>query len=422
MELQTDFAYNSLNLLEKAVRNDTIVAKYSYLADGTKLSAVNADDCGFAYRGSFTYRADAGGDRVFESTPFGGGRIVATAGNDTEIRYFLTDHLGSVRVVATDKDNVLERNDYQPFGKRWDTASLPVSDNRDRFNGKEDQSFAGLPFSDYGARMYDRERGRWLSQDPLQQYHSPYVFCGNNPINNIDVDGNWSVTNHYLMTRKALAQYGITGQQAELLSYYASMYADNPSRGVRFLNNVFHYREKILLKISSIDHSGTAISQETDWDPSSPHENANIRHSMRSNWEAQAYSEGREGGISKRDAQLRGMRFGWKNILSSANKGSLATFVKNSVGIQMFGVGLHALQDGYGHAGVSMKEHDEIADVWGDTRASERITQSAIYVHQIVSGDWSNLGGRIDLDLTGMSNAQFQVFLSRVIDYINSKN
>jgi hypothetical protein len=88
----------------------------------------------------------------------------------------------------------------------------------------------------------------------------------------------------------------------------------------------------------------------------------------------------------------------------------------------MFGVGLHALQDGYGHAGVSMKEHDEIADVWGDTRASERITQSAIYVHQIVSGDWSNLGGRIDLDLTGMSNAQFQVFLSRVIDYINSKN
>ena len=422
MELETNFAYNNLNLLEKAMRNDTIVAKYSYLADGTKLSAVNADDCGFAYRGSFTYRADAGGDRVFESTPFGGGRIVGTVDAETEVRYFLTDHLGSVRVVATDQNNVLERNDYYPFGKRWDSASLPISDNRDRFNGKEDQVFIGDCLADYGARMYDRERGRWLTQDPLQQYHSPYVFCGNNPINNIDVDGNWSVTNHYLMTRKALAQYGITGQQAELLSYYASMYADNPSRGVRFLNNVFHYREKILLKISSIDHSGTAISQETDWDPSSPHENANIRHSMRSNWEAQAYSEGREGGISKRDAQLRGMRFGWKNILSSANKGSLATFVKNNVGIQMFGVGLHALQDGYGHAGVSMKEHDEIADVWGDTRASERITQSAIYVHQIVSGDWSNLGGRIDLDLTGMSNAQFQVFLSRVIDYINSKN
>ena len=106
-----------------------------------------------------------------------------------EVQYFLTDHLGSVRVVATDKDNVLERNDYQPFGKRWNTASMPVADNRDRFNGKEDQAFVGLPFSDYGARMYDPERGRWLMQDPLQQYHSPYVFCGNNPIRLVDLNG-----------------------------------------------------------------------------------------------------------------------------------------------------------------------------------------------------------------------------------------
>lgn len=192
MELETNFAYNSLNLLEKAMRNDTIVAKYSYLADGTKLSAVNADDCGFAYRGSFTYRADAGGDRVFESTPFGGGRIVATSGNDTEIRYFLTDHLGSVRVVATDQNNVLERNDYYPFGKRWDIASLPVSDNRDRFNGKEDQVFIGDCLADYGARCYNKLNGRWLSQDPLaDEYinHSQYCFCGNNPISMIDRDG-----------------------------------------------------------------------------------------------------------------------------------------------------------------------------------------------------------------------------------------
>ena len=174
------------------MRNITIIAKYSYLADGTKVSAMTGDDSGFSYRGSFTYRTDAEANRVFESTPFSGGRIVATSGNDTVVRYFLTDHLGSVRVVATDQNNVIERNDYQPFGKRWVTPSMPVSDNRHRFNGKEDQAFAGLPFSDYGARMYDRERGRWISQDPLAEEYrsiSQYGYCADNPVSAIDLQG-----------------------------------------------------------------------------------------------------------------------------------------------------------------------------------------------------------------------------------------
>ena len=171
---------------------------------------------------------------------------MGTVDDETEVRYFVTDHLGSVRVVATDQNNVLERNDYYPFGKRWDTASLPVSDNRDHFNGKEDQAFAGLPFSDYGARMYDRERGRWLSQDPLQQYHSPYVFCGNNPICQIDPFGmnayNISST-HLNKDNEAVAVYddgdlGIyyhdkdtTGTIIELLLYYSS---DNTSGAVSY--------------------------------------------------------------------------------------------------------------------------------------------------------------------------------------------
>ena len=215
MELETNFAYNNLNLLEKAMRNDTIVAKYSYLADGTKLSAVNADDCGFAYRGSFTYRMDAEADRVFESTPFGGGKIVATAGKETVARYFLADHLESVRVVATDQNNVLERNDYYPFGKRWDSASLPISDNRDRFNGKEDQVFIGECLADYGARCYNKLNGRWLSQDPLaDEYinHSQYCFCGNNPISRIDINGeDW-----YSYQKK---EYNEQGEMIEYTAY-----------------------------------------------------------------------------------------------------------------------------------------------------------------------------------------------------------
>ena len=186
-----DMSYNCLNLLEYASDNDANAINYCYLADGTKLSVTDVGENGLYYLGSLVYEKHANTIGL-ESAGFSSGRIVATAGNDTEIRYFLTDRLGSVRVVATDKDNVLERNDYQPFGKRWNTASLPVSDNRDRFNGKEDQSFAGLPFSDYSARMYDRERGRWLSQDPKSEDYfssTQYGFCGNNPIRYIDPSG-----------------------------------------------------------------------------------------------------------------------------------------------------------------------------------------------------------------------------------------
>ena len=207
-----DMSYNCLNLLEYASDNDANAINYCYLADGTKLSATTADDCGFSYRGSFTYRTDESSqpDRVFESTPFGGGRIVGTVDDETEVRYFLTDHLGSVRAVVNSGCEVLERNDYQPFGKRWVTPSMPVSDNRDRFNGKEDQAFAGLPFSDYGARMYDRERGRWLMQDPKAENFinsSQYCFCGNNPISRIDVNGVLSGTRMKKNTKMKMAQY-----------------------------------------------------------------------------------------------------------------------------------------------------------------------------------------------------------------------
>lgn len=93
--------------------------------------------------------------------------------------------------IFTLKGCYRDENFYiKQYASSFPIASMPISDSRNRFNGKEDQAFTGLPFSDYGARMYDPERGRWLSQDPLQQYHSLYVFCGSNPINNIDVDGN----------------------------------------------------------------------------------------------------------------------------------------------------------------------------------------------------------------------------------------
>jgi len=41
----------------------------------------------------------------------------------------------------------------------------------------------------FGYRHYDVQLSRWNVTDPANQYHSPYVYCGNNPVNIIDPDG-----------------------------------------------------------------------------------------------------------------------------------------------------------------------------------------------------------------------------------------
>ena len=180
--------YNHLNLIEKVLRGDTIVAKYSYLSDGTKFSATDADGNGLCYLGSLVYSSQ-NGDLLLESAAFGEGRFVATTSGMLPT-YHLTDHLGSVRAVVNNDGEVIERNDYYPFGMRWNTGEL--SDNRYRYNGKEEQEFAGLPYTDYGARMYAPITGRWFNVDPLAERRmglSPYNFTQNNPIGRIDPTG-----------------------------------------------------------------------------------------------------------------------------------------------------------------------------------------------------------------------------------------
>lgn len=185
-----DLQYNFLNLIRHAC--DTLgnpVATYAYDWSGVKWSARGADgETGLDYAGSLVYDVRNGRRRV-ESIAFSGGRLIA-ANDGFEPRFFLTDHLGSVRAVVDGGGNVDERNDYFPFGQRWNTGVL--SENRYRYNGKEEQEFVNMPYVDYGARMYDPQLGRWFNTDPLaEKYHavSPYAYCAGNPIKYLDADG-----------------------------------------------------------------------------------------------------------------------------------------------------------------------------------------------------------------------------------------
>lgn len=185
--------YNHLNLIEKAEQDGATLVKYSYLSDNTKLAALDAGANGLYYLGSLVYES-CNGVLSLESAAFSSGRIFAAAtagGISYSPQYHLTDHLGSVRVIVDNAGEVVERNDYYPFGLRWDEGLL--SGNRYRYNGKEEQSFIGLPYTDYGARMYEpRFRLGWNGSDLLaEKYYpiSPYVFCLNNPMKYLDPNG-----------------------------------------------------------------------------------------------------------------------------------------------------------------------------------------------------------------------------------------
>ena len=187
-----EITYNHLNLIERISRNDTVLVNYCYLADGTKVSALDGDGDGLLYRGSLTYRKEGDGISL-ESASYDQGRIVAdpSAYNGYRVLVHIPDHLGNVRVVADEEGNVYERNNYYPFGLRWSVGS-DLASNRYRFNGKEEQSVFGVPYIDYGARQYDPLLARWSAPDPLSEKYygiSPYAYCANDPVNLVDLDG-----------------------------------------------------------------------------------------------------------------------------------------------------------------------------------------------------------------------------------------
>ena len=180
---------NFLNLPITIKQGSTVKATYTYLADGTKIKAVNALGVGFDYIGSFKYNR-SNSNITLESVATAGGRTYKTS-SGYEARYFVTDHLGSTRLVTNSSGTVLEQNDYMPYGERHSNSALAASSNQYLYNGKESQKDFGINYIDSEAR-FQRLDGAFNSIDPKAEENywiSPYTYCNANPIRYIDQTG-----------------------------------------------------------------------------------------------------------------------------------------------------------------------------------------------------------------------------------------
>jgi RHS repeat-associated protein len=107
--------------------------------------------------------------------------ITLTIIDPGEIDYFTAD--------------VTTQNDYYPFGMLMDERHGNTPDYRYAFQGMEsdDEVTNNIGTSyDFGNRIYSPRIGKWLSRDPLEKKYppfSPYLYCINNPIFFIDLDG-----------------------------------------------------------------------------------------------------------------------------------------------------------------------------------------------------------------------------------------
>ncbi|MBO5507853.1 MAG: RHS repeat-associated core domain-containing protein [Bacteroides sp.] len=172
------------------------VAEVNYLTDSDSDASPAGIDPGLLeiagltkleYHGPVVYR-----NGKVDMVRFPGGYATIKDGAVT-FHYYTQDYLGSNRAVVNGTTGAIEQTvAYYPYGGVIANLGISASKQPFKFGGKELTQQNGLNEYDFGARQYYPAVPHFTSPDPLCEktpHLSPYLYCGNNPVNAFDPDG-----------------------------------------------------------------------------------------------------------------------------------------------------------------------------------------------------------------------------------------
>ncbi|MFC1867172.1 Ig-like domain-containing protein [Thermodesulfobacteriota bacterium] len=200
-----ELIYNQNHRLIRVDEDSAILGEYSYNGLGQRVvKEAGGISTVFHYDfdGNIIGESDLSGDFSKEYLYRGKGRLALVDVSSGEVYYFGNDRLGTPQILTDSTNTVVWEGVYKPFGEAEINPNSTVANNF-RFPGQYYDNETGLHYNYH--RYYDPKTGRYLRADPigLAGGINPFVYVGDNPVNDVDPNGLLSADYHAGITLMA---------------------------------------------------------------------------------------------------------------------------------------------------------------------------------------------------------------------------